>query len=441
MTHFYKKLLTAQNGHAKFRAYSKNGKNKKQMKIQTLKRPLALFGAVVVLASLVIQAIPPQVAHAGQITARKLTLRSGTTDSDSNGIPDGGSMPAGVVNHEFSFSVPTSQDLGSVTLEYCTTAAPVPNGIQCDAPAGLSTATASLGASTTGVTFTTATPAQNAALAWNKVVVSAASLNFGFAGPIVFRVDGVANPTAINQTFFVRISTHESLNGTLAAIDTGTVAASTADPIELSGTMPESLVFCTGQTVGETFNVPDCTTATEASIDFNQLFSPQSTTWATSQMAASTNAGSGYAIAITGRTLMSGSNQINAVTSDGSGGTNDVVKTGISQFGLNTVENDQPNQTSADPVNDTSNPVSPASADVTLPTGGLLYTGSAYGDYAVGGDKGVAKYRFASGDIVASSTGASDPQVFTSTYMVNVPGSQPAGTYSTTLTYICTPTF
>ena len=32
-------------------------------------------------------------------------------------------------------------------------------------------------------------------------------------------------------------------------------------------------------------------------------------------------------------------------------------------------------------------------------------------------------------------------QIFTVAYMANVSGSQPAGTYATTLTYVCTATF
>jgi hypothetical protein len=39
------------------------------------------------------------------------------------------------------------------------------------------------------------------------------------------------------------------------------------------------------------------------------------------------------------------------------------------------------------------------------------------------------------------SAGPTDSQIYTASYIVNVVGSQPAGTYTTTLTYICTPTF
>lgn len=41
----------------------------------------------------------------------------------------------------------------------------------------------------------------------------------------------------------------------------------------------------------------------------------------------------------------------------------------------------------------------------------------------------------------SASVGTGSGQIFTVSYIVNVPGSQPAGNYTTTLTYICTPTF
>ena len=54
-------------------------------------------------------------------------------------------------------------------------------------------------------------------------------------------------------------------------------------------------------------------------------------------------------------------------------------------------------------------------------------------------------YKFVTGNSVANSgnasLGPSDAQHYTVSYIVDVPGSQPAGTYTTTLTYICTATF
>jgi hypothetical protein len=233
---------------------------------------------------------------------------------------------------------------------------------------------------------------------------------------VSYRLDGIKNPTDA-ETFFVRISTYGSLDGTGSAIDTGTVAAATSTQIQLNGTMPESLVFCAGKTVGTTSGVPDCGTVTTGVVDFDRLFSPTDTALATSQMAASTNAGSGYAITVNGPTLTSGSNTINAMASA------DTSKHGISQFGMNLVTNTTPTIGAA---------IAPLSNGTNYNAEPTPSSGYDVAD----------SFKFASGNTVADSTSkGTDAQIYTVGYIVNVPGSQPAGTYASTLTYICTPTF
>jgi hypothetical protein len=186
--------------------------------------------------------------------------------------------------------------------------------------------------------------------------------------------------------------------------------------------MPESLVFCTGATVTTTASVPDCATATSGNISFNQLFSPTDTATATSQMAASTNAGFGYNITVAGPTLTSGANTVTAMSAAAAG-----VR-GLSQFGLNLKANTTTTSTPA------------VGTEVAAASNGTNYKGQAAAGYNT-----ADTFKFVSGDSVANSSfggaGGSDAQIFTASYMVNVPGSQPAGTYTTTLTYICTPTF
>jgi hypothetical protein len=241
---------------------------------------------------------------------------------------------------------------------------------------------------------------------------------------VTYQLLTVTNPSADNTTFYVRITDYASTDTTGAVIDSGTVAASTAEPIVLTGTMPESLVFCTGATIGTTAGVPDCATATSGSVSFDRLFSPIDTATATSQMAASTNAGSGYIITVNGVTLTSGSNTITAMTT--AGGTTGVR--GTSQFGLNLKANTVATSTPA------------VGVEVAPAANGTNYRGEAVANYSH-----VDKFEFVNNDTVADSAnggaGCTDAQIFEASYVVNVPGSQPAGTYTTTLTYICTPTF
>ena len=137
-------------------------------------------------------------------------------------------------------------------------------------------------------------------------------------------------------------------------------------------------------------------------------------------MAASTNALHGYAVTVNGATMTSGGNQITAI-----GGTATTSNTGTRQFGMNLVANTTPTVGSA---------ITPASNGTNL-------KGEPVGAYATADN-----FAFNSTDTVADSgnggtAGPTDGQLYTVSYIVNVSGGQPVGTYSTTLTYICTSSF
>lgn len=364
-------------------------------------------------AALVFQAIPFQTVSAAQIVDRKLTLEAG--------VSDGGSKPAGVVNHFFEFTLPGGSDVGSIKFEYCTTAANSVSNPTCTGPTGLTTMTSTLSAQNGATGFTNLSHTSANELYISRVTAANVPANTVSS----YRLSGVTNPTAANETFFVRISTYLSTDATGSPIDSGTVTASTAEPIDLTGTMPESLVFCTGATVSvNVSSVPDCSTATPGDITFNKLFSPTDTAIASSQMAASTNAGAGYAISVNGPTMTSGSNTITAM------GTADDSLQGVSQFGLNLKANTVAASSS----------FPGSSAEVAPAANATNYRGQAATNYDTADN-----FKYTSGDVVANSynggAGGTDAQIFTASYIVNVPGSQPAGTYTTTLTYICTPTF
>jgi len=372
------------------------------------RRIIGLASVGVLVAGIVVQAIASNGVYASQITSRSLTLQGvGTT---------GGSAPGGTVDHSFAFTLPTTGTLGSIRFLYCT----LPGSISdpCTGPTGLDTSGATLGTST-GATFTSAV-----STAANDIYITRSAASGG--GAVVEQLLNVVNPTNANgETFFVRIASYTTTTPSGGGVDTGTVAAATARPIVLTGTMPESLVFCTGGTVGLTSGVPDCATATSGAVGFDRLFSPTDTAIATSQMAASTNAGSGYIITVNGPTLTSGSNTISGMSTLAGG---DLGVRGTSQFGLNLKLNTTTTSTPA------------VGLEVAPASNGTNYRGEATTGYA-----SVDHFRFVTGNTVAdsgfSSLGGTDAQIYTVSYIVNVPGSQPAGTYTTTLTYICTPTF
>jgi hypothetical protein len=360
----------------------------------------AVVGIVFVLAISLMSTVS---VSAAQINNRSLTLQAGATD--------GGSKPGGVVNHLFQFDTGSTNSVGSIKFEYCTLAIGT-----CTTPTGLDTTSATMGtqAGATGFSLVNTTNGSP------YLTRTAASITIGTT--LSYQLLSVTNPTTTNQTFFVRISTYTATNATGSALDSGVVAASTATQVVLSGTMPESLVFCAGGTISTTGGVPDCATATSCAVSFNQLFSPTDTATATSQLSASTNAGSGYAITVNGPTLTSGANTVTAMASATAG------VHGVSQFGLNLKANTTATSTVA------------VGTEVAPVSNGTNYRGQAITGYST-----VDAFKFVSGNTVANSAqggaGGSDAQIFTVAYIVNVPGSQPAGTYTTTLTYICTPTF
>jgi hypothetical protein len=369
-----------------------------------------LFSGRIVLSALLVVSSVSFAFHstsvsAAQITARKLTLQAGATD--------GGSKPNGNVNHFFEFTVPTTGTaIGSIKFEYCTTASGT-----CTMPVGLVTSSATIGsegANATGFGIVTTT---NGAPYLTRTAATPTG------GALSYRLDGIVNPTAVNTAFFVRIATYNSTNTSGSPIDTGTVTASTSTQIELTGTMPESLIFCTGATISVNGGgVPDCSTATSGAVEFDQLFSPTDTATAKSQMAASTNATNGYSITVAGPTLTSGSNTIPAMTVAGPG-----VR-GTSQFGMNLVLNTTATSTVA------------AGANILPAANGTDLRGQPSTGYSTPDN-----FKFLSGDPVAASNfntpGPTNAQIYTASYIVNVAGSQTAGTYVSTLTYVCTATF
>jgi len=395
-----------------------------------------LISTTLVIAALMVQFIPFSTVSAAGIADRSLTLSAGT---GPNG--DGGSKPGGIANHNFSVKVPTHAFIGSIKLLYCTTASPADSTAafdsDCTMPTSLNTATsapdATAIANEAGVTgFTIAGGSPNGTIILTKTAADVTANTV-----ISFTMTNITNPspnlTTTSGTFFVRVITYTGTDGVTTPVDSGTVAASVSRQIILSGTMPESLVFCAGATVGLTDSVPDCRTVTTGTIAFNQLFSPSDTAYSTSQMAASTNAGTGYVITVNGTTLTNGSYTI--------AGMNALSNSihGVAQFGLNLVHNT--GVYSAVNYSDYAAANGGFGLDISSPSNATNLKGRA----AVGTYDSIEHFKFTTGDPVANSAdggaGPSDAQIYTVSYIANVTGSQPAGTYTTTLTYICTPTF
>lgn len=387
------------------------------------------------------------------ISPRSLKLQNSATGT-------GGSLASGIVDHQFNFTIPTAAGSGqSIEFKYCTNAN-IDTGGTCTTPHGLSTTGAGVKENAeTGdaATFTTFANTTNGAMVVSAAAAVPAS---NIASSVQFT--GVTNPdgtdctggATVGCTFFVQIEFYSGSGATGTLLASGTVAASVNQQIQLTGQMPESLIFCTGGTVKENVNnIPDCTTATSGNISFNKLFSPTSTAFASSQMAASTNGLEGYAITVSGAQLSDGTNYIPGIGDTGAASKTSASTVGTSVFGMNLVADADANATS--PALTALTPAEAASAAITPASDGTSYMGIAHANFNTDStygfkDSGTNGLTLALNDIAGSDyaaggpTGAAKPtdaQIYTATYMVNVAANQPAGSYVTTLTYICTPTF
>lgn len=324
----------------------------------------------------------PQVVWAGDITDRSLTLSSSAAGASN-------------VNYTFNLTVPSDTIIEAFSAQICTTAYN-----SCTTPTGFDAGSASLLSQPTGFGDSSGWSADSSDAGKIRMQNSTNSTAPGSSQSVTF--DGVTNPSNTNATFFARLTTYSNADYT-GEIDTGVVAASTAEQVQLTGTVPPILTFCVGTSISS-----DCSTASGNSIDFGQ-FSPESTSSATSQMRANTNGSGGYVITVRGTTLTSGTDSIPALS------TQTASTTGTSQFGMNLRNNTTPN-VGTDPTGD-----------------GIGTYHSNYGT--------VDEFRFADGDTVAQAAEETNSNTFTSSYIVNIEPKQAAGTYSTTLTYICTATF
>jgi hypothetical protein len=343
--------------------------------------------------ALLFASLPLTNVSAAQLTTRKVTL--------SNSAP-GSVTPGTGVTYTFNFTPATTTAVKSVNIDICTTASgscnPVtPTGV----PGGLVTTGASLSGTPSGLgtggtwtgTFSTN----------GRLRLSNAS-SAGTASAATIAIAGITNPTAANTSFYLRITTYSDAAYT-TPIDTGTVAASTANQMTVSASVDESLTFCTG-TSGVTTS--SCTGATGTGVNLGTLTSSTTGT-GTSQIGVATNAGSGYAVTVAGSTLTSGSNTVTAM------GSAAASSQGSEQFGMNLASNSAPSVGQA-------------------PDG----SGSAT---AAAGYNTSNTFKFGSGDTIASNSGADTFRRFTVSYIANVADATEPGSYSTALTYVCTATF
>lgn len=381
------------------------------------------------------QGLWPSHAAAAQLTTRSLSMSSSANGTIAMGAAGTGTNGQ-QARYTFSFTIPTSGNVGSVLFQVCTTPF---HGTACTSPTGFNAANVAALTSTEFTDFAVDTSTNLTGAPWNctgsapgrtnciaisdstpATVTGAATISFGGGSS-----DYITNPSTDNQTFYVRITTYSAANFT-SPVDTGTVANSTAQQIDITAKVQETLNFSVGATAispnGNTCTpLNDSGALTLGNIDgvlsFAQAYD------AHSYFRVSTNAGNGTTIYYSGDTLQSGANSIAAI-----GASPAVSDVGSSQFGLAIDETDTAG----------GNGYSFSSLAATPPYDN--------GDGTIVDPGGTAQFAFETSSLttpveIASTGGVIACDTGSVRYLANISTTTPPGVYTTTITYLAVPVF
>lgn len=298
-------------------------------------------------------------------------------------------------SHVYAFFIQNSNSVGSMVLEYCTNDPFFDN--PCTVPAGLdaSSATLTSQAGETGFSIDGTTTANRIVLTRPAVPTNVGQAQFAFGN--------IINPSTINQQVYVRISLHGSADGSGPRTDEGAVVFIMTRSLDTRAYVPPHLTFCAGITVAL-----DCTSANGFYVDMGE-FRKNSANIGTSQYSTATNDLTGYSVSMFGETMTSGNKFIPAMNSPGAS------LPGISQFGVNAVDNSNPDVGQ--------NPTGPGTA-ILNPS------------YGIGNN-----FKYGSGDVISSAAQPSDFNIVTLSYVVNVSPNQAPGIYNSTFTFVAVASF
>lgn len=300
-------------------------------------------------------------------------------------------LPSATASYGFEFDIPTSSVIGSIDFEYCANS---PDFFSpCTPPVGLDVSAAILLSQfgNTGFSIDTAN-SSSSRIVLTRVPAAGSIVQSGYT------FDNITNPSSVSPSIFVRISTYASADGSGPSSDRGAVAFSIQNVFNVGAFVPPFLRLCVGITVA-----PDCSEMNGDSIDLGTLSSTQAR-FAQSQFATATNDPTGYVVVALGNTMTSGNNIIPAMPNQAAS------LPGTGQFGINLRANLIPG-VGQDPVG----------LGTALPTANYNLPN---------------RFMYLDGDNIATSPINSDYNRMTVSYLVNIPASQPAGIYATTITYL-----
>jgi hypothetical protein len=431
-------------------------------------RVASLLAVVVLLTGLVFPVLLGTRASAAsaQLQSRSLKISSSangtiTQDIGGNAVPAGDGGNGQKTKETFKFTVQSTQNVATILFKFCDDPIPLdatsgPGDGTCNAPTGFSATTVASIISQTvnggaiGTPFTIdnstvltgapwgcagASPGRQNCIAITRTATSVTSgdiYEFAFGG---LTGDYITNPTADNDDFFSRIQLYND-TGFSTKGDYGSVAASTAQQIDITAKVKEVLNFSVAAnaanvTAPGTTCSPLTTGAGTGAMqlgDVNGVLSFNQAYDAHSYFRISTNTNGGVQVLYSGDTLKNGGNSIAAI---GTTATASAVNT--AQFGLAIDSGD----TTPNGYNFTSGL---SAATVGSPAGSITdYSGGA-GTITNGG---TATFAFNTGSkttpiVLAYAGGPVACNTGSVRYLGNISTATPAGIYTTTITYIAT---
>jgi len=297
----------------------------------------------------------------------------------------------------FKFTTISTANVGSIQFQYCSNS---PIFVDpCTVVTGLDVSGATINSQTgiSGFSVSGSSSPSNLIITRTPSPETPAAVNID--------LNNVVNPSTPNEVDYVRISVFTGSNATGSVVDSGSVVFVVENRYDVEAYVPPYLTFCVGVNVAL-----DCSSTTGFLSTFGELSSSE-TRYATSQFSVSTNDNDGYNTYLNGQTMTSGNNVISEM----------VVKAAsqasTSQFGINLRSNTTPF----------------VGADLQK---GPVANGFVDPDYNTPN-----MYKFNNGDRLAGSLKPSGFDLYTVSYIVNVPVGQQPGNYATTLIYTSIATF
>lgn len=305
--------------------------------------------------------------------------------------------PGATTSYKISLDYMTPEPVGSLDMRFCMS--PIPHD-PCVKPDGLDISQVVL-ATQTGETGFTAS-----AISDTRVILSRSPAMIAEPGSSsTYTLDKIKNPASLPQAFSIRLASYSSTNATGSLIDFGSVRGDVSGGIVLETQVPPMLIFCAAEEVD-----PNCLSTNESYYSDLGALDEGSTLTAQSQFAVGTNASAGFAVTASGGSMTAGTNVIDSMQSP------TASRVGSNQFGINLVENSELN-VGNDPE-------------------GIWMNAQPTPDYAQSN-----RFKYVSGDVIASSPNVSLIKKFTVSYIVNTSPSLRAGVYTTSINYVASGRF